>query len=175
MSSCLIFPPTLDSHNSSRSPCVTSVLSILEASSISMPSVKPSPHLARIMCQDVSRCPNSTKNVSRCATSVYNVTLFGQMVKPPGRMQGADCPRNHLSSPPLSTSRVVRGLSARSSRKLNHPHLQKKIYSPSVLSRQPCSSCRHWSRGSWRSPDFAVLQGCAPPSEKAEVNEIYAN
>ena len=77
-SSCLIFPLRLNSHNSSKSPCVTSVLSILEASNISMPSVKPSPHLARIMCQDVSRCPTSTKNLSRCATSVYNVILFGQ-------------------------------------------------------------------------------------------------
>ena len=45
------------------------------------------------------------------------------MVKPPGRMQGADCPGNHLGSPPLSTSRVVRGLGARSGRELDHPHL----------------------------------------------------
>ena len=47
------------------------------------------------------------------------------MVKPPGRVQGADCPGNHLGFSPLSTSRVVRGLGARSGRELDHPHLRK--------------------------------------------------
>ena len=47
------------------------------------------------------------------------------MVKPPGRVQGADCPGNHLGFSPLSTSRVVRGLGARSGQELDHPHLRK--------------------------------------------------
>ena len=64
------------------------------------------------MCQDVP--PAYTMQY-------YLVKLF----KPHGRMQGADCPRNHLGSPPLSTSRVVRGLGARSGGELDHPHLRK--------------------------------------------------
>ena len=47
------------------------------------------------------------------------------MVKPPGRVQGVDCPGNHLGFPPLSASRVVRGLGARSGGELDHPHLRK--------------------------------------------------
>ena len=47
------------------------------------------------------------------------------MVKPPCRVLGADCPWNHLGFPPLSTSRVVRGLGARSGGELDHPHLRK--------------------------------------------------
>ena len=47
------------------------------------------------------------------------------MVKPSCRVQGADCPGNHLGFSPLSTSRVVRGLGARSGRELDHPYLRK--------------------------------------------------
>ena len=103
-------PGVSRSHNSSRSPLVISVLSILEASNISKPSVKPSPHLGR-MCHQCIQC------------ILY--IIFGQMVKPHGRVQGADCPGNHLGFSPLSTSRVVRGVGARSGRELNQPHLRK--------------------------------------------------